>query len=103
MANGHGGKRQGAGRKKGSENKVTTELKEAILLAADEHGRDGAGEDGLKGYLRKVASEDTKAFTGLLGRVLPLTVNGGMKLGLEDPLTSLLSQVAENGKRITDR
>lgn len=65
----------GKGRPKGASNKTTTALKEAILLAATEHGEDDTGKDGLKGYLRKVAREDVKAFSGLLGRVLPLDVN----------------------------
>lgn len=71
-----GGKREGAGRPKGSVNKTTTALKEAILLAAEETGEDGAGKDGLIGYLRKVAKEDIKAFASLLGKVLPLQVGG---------------------------
>ncbi len=66
---------RGKGRPKGSTNKTTTALREAILLAATEHGEDDGGKDGLKGYLRKVAREDVKAFSGLLGRVLPLDVN----------------------------
>jgi len=65
----------GPGRPKGQSNKTTTALKEAILQAAAEHGEDDTGKDGLKGYLRKVAREDVKAFSGLLGRVLPLDVN----------------------------
>lgn len=71
--------RAGMGRPKGIPNKTTTALKEAILAAAAEHGEDDAGSDGLKGYLRKVAREDVKAFTSLLGRVLPMdhTNNGG--------------------------
>lgn len=64
------------GRPKGSVNKTTAALKDAILMAAAEHGEDDLGTDGLKGYLRKVAREDVKAFAGLLGRVLPMTVGG---------------------------
>ena len=67
---------RGKGRPKGSRNKTTTALKEAILLAAEEHGFNGEGDDGLKGYLRMVAGTDVKAFASLLGKVLPMTVAG---------------------------
>lgn len=66
----------GKGRPKGSLNKTTKALKDAILEAAREHGEDDEGKDGLKGYLRKVAREDVKAFSTLLGKVLPMTVGG---------------------------
>ncbi|MEM6833297.1 MAG: hypothetical protein AAF562_06700 [Pseudomonadota bacterium] len=66
----------GKGRPKGSLNKTTATLKEAILKAAEVHGFDGDGTEGLEGYLRKVAGEDVKAFCTLLGKVLPLQVEG---------------------------
>ena len=66
----------GPGRPKGVPNKTTVALKEAILAAAEEHGEDDQGTNGLKGYLRKVAREDVKAFSGLLGRVLPMQHEG---------------------------
>ena len=67
------------GNKRGP-NKTTTALKEAILAAAQAHGEDDNGKGGLEGYLRKVAREDVKAFSGLLGKVLPMTVaNDGDK------------------------
>jgi hypothetical protein len=69
------GERRG-GRKKGTPNKTTAVLKEAILLAAEQVGEDGAGRDGLVGYLRHVAEKEVKSFTGLLGRVLPLQLSG---------------------------
>ena len=72
--------RKTGGRVKGTPNKTTMALKEAILLAAQEHGEDDIGTDGLLGYLRKVAREDVKAFTGLLGRLLPLDVSGEVGL-----------------------
>lgn len=71
-----GAGKPGPGRPKGSANRTTTALKEAILGAAAEHGFNGEGEDGLQGYLRKVATDDLKAFSGLLGKVLPMTVAG---------------------------
>lgn len=68
--------RSKTGRKAGTPNKTTAALKEAILLAAEQVGEDGKGHDGLVGYLRNVACQDVKAFAGLLGKVLPLTING---------------------------
>lgn len=68
--------RRGAGRPKGAANKTTGLLKDAILLAAKEVGEDGEGKGGLKGYLRRVANNDVKAFASLMGRVLPLQVTG---------------------------
>lgn len=88
--------RRGAGRPKGALNKTTTALKEAILAAAKEHGEDDKGKGGLKGYLRKVAREDVKAFTSLLGRVLPLDVtSGGEKIAM--PREIILRAAGEQG------
>lgn len=66
----------GRGRAKGTPNRTTSVLKEAILLAAAQVGRDGRGKDGLTGYLRRVAINDARAFAGLLGKVLPMQVEG---------------------------
>lgn len=64
------------GRQKGTPNKTTASLKEAILLAAKEVGSDGEGGGGLTGYLKTLAKAQPKAFASLLGRVLPLQVEG---------------------------
>lgn len=66
----------GKGRKAGVPNKTTAALKDAILAAAERSGGDLKGKDGLVGYLKRVADEDMKAFSGLLGKVLPMTVVG---------------------------
>jgi hypothetical protein len=66
----------GPGRPKGVPNKNTTLLKDAILSAAQQVGEDGAGKDGLVGYLVAVAKSDMKAFAGLLGKVLPIQLTG---------------------------
>jgi hypothetical protein len=68
--------RSKTGRKKGTPNKTTQVLKDAILLAAEEVGQDGEGKGGLKGYLQMVAKSDVKAFSTLLGKVLPMQVTG---------------------------
>ncbi|MFG1283367.1 hypothetical protein [Xanthobacter autotrophicus] len=68
--------RSKTGRKKGTPNKTTALLKDAIIKAAESVGEDGEGREGLVGYLKRVAKEDVKAFSSLLGKVLPLQVTG---------------------------
>lgn len=57
----------GPGRPKGCKDKVTTDVKNAILNAFKTVG----GED----YLVTVARENPTVFCSLLGKVLPLTVS----------------------------
>jgi len=56
------------GSRKGIPNKVTADLKAMILAALDQAG----GEQ----YLLSQAHENPKAFLSLLGRVIPLQVQG---------------------------
>jgi hypothetical protein len=58
----------GKGRQKGSVNKVTKALKDMILGALDEAG----GQT----YLAKQAAANPAAFMTLVGKVLPLQVQG---------------------------
>jgi hypothetical protein len=60
------------GRKKGTPNKVSALLKDAILTAAEEAG----GKEGLIGYLRQQAKNNPAPFMGLLGKVLPMQIAG---------------------------
>lgn len=62
------------GRQRGTPNKVTALLKDAILQAATE-----AGDGELVAYLKKQALENPGPFMSLLGKVLPtqLTGDGG--------------------------
>ena len=64
---------RGKGRKKGVPNKVTKELKEMILGALDKSG----GEE----YLVKQAEDNPNAFLTLVGKVLPMTVQGAGENG----------------------
>jgi hypothetical protein len=58
------------GRKKGTPNKISGALKEAILEAAEQAG----GERGIVGYLVVQAHANPAAFMNLLGKVLPMTI-----------------------------
>lgn len=60
------------GREKGTPNKTTALLKDAILQAAEKAG----GRDGLIGYLTLQAAENPGPFMSLLGKVLPMQVSG---------------------------
>lgn len=62
------GERRG-GRKKGTPNKFTADLKRAILEACE-----ASDKGGTVGYLKKVAKNDPRTFCGLLGKVLPMTI-----------------------------
>lgn len=70
---------EGGGRKKGSINKNSRILKDALLLAAEAAGDDlfaskKAKQDKLVGYLRWMALKEVSTFASLLGRVIPLQI-----------------------------
>jgi hypothetical protein len=79
----------GKGRPKGSLNKTTALLKDAILLAAQKAG--GGGEEGMVNYLEAQAIANPGPFLGLLGKVLPMTVAGDPNnpVGIEFRVTVL--------------
>lgn len=56
------------GRQRGTPNRVTAAVKEAVQTAFDEAG-------GVK-YLLMVAKTDPRTFCGLLGRIIPMQING---------------------------
>jgi hypothetical protein len=64
----HGGRREGAGRPKGSVNKIPLMLKDMILRSLDRVG----GEQ----YLARLAIENSSAFASLLGKILPMALAG---------------------------
>jgi hypothetical protein len=63
--------RSKTGRAKGTPNKTTALLKDAILKAATD-----AGKGDLSAYLRAQALDNPGPFMALLGKVLPLQVAG---------------------------
>ncbi len=60
----------GPGRPKGTPNRTTALLKDAILTAAQEAG--GGGDDGMANYLAVQAKKNPGPFLTLLGKVLPM-------------------------------
>lgn len=70
---------EGSGRKRGTANKTTSILKDAIILAAEQLGEIGAkekGKDGLVGYLRWIARRYPEEYVKLLAKVLPVQLTG---------------------------
>lgn len=76
---GKGGK-GGPGRPKGVPNKNTALLKDAIIEAATKAGNK-VGKEGLVSYLELQAVENPGPFLTLLGKVLPMQVEGTGKDG----------------------
>jgi hypothetical protein len=68
----------GKGRVKGTPNKTTALLKDAILKAAEAAGGPSEGDSpgGIVAYLELQAKVNPGPFLALLGKVLPLQVTG---------------------------
>lgn len=60
------------GRPAGATSKYTRVIKEAILIAAEEHGRNGNGKGRLIGFMHKVIEEDLRTFCMMLTRSMLL-------------------------------
>lgn len=72
----------GKGRVKGTPNKTTALLKDAIIRAAEAAGEDKQGKGGLVGYCTYLATEEPKAFAQLLGKVLPMQIAGDLTVAV---------------------
>lgn len=90
---GQGGKRAGAGRKKGSLSSRTIELKDMILAALDDAGG--------QRYLAMQAVENPSAFLTLVGKVLPKDIKAEVTGANGGPLVTQIQLVAMNAS--TDR
>ena len=84
------------GRQKGTPNKNTAILKDAILTAAQLAG--GGNEDGLVKYLQIQASANPGPFMALLGKVMPLQIAGDA----DNPLQTF-TRIELIGVRPTDQ
>lgn len=87
MARPLGGKKFG-GRKKGTPNKINADLKAMILGALDGVG----GTD----YLMRQASENPGPFMALVGKVLPMTVQGDPQNPLTFTITTGVPRAEED-------
>jgi hypothetical protein len=92
LQKGHSGL-PGAGRPPGSLNRTTVQLKQAILDAAEAAG----GEEGMVGYLKRLAIENSSAFSGLLKSVLPTTLTSESDGGVGVQLVFRREIVYPNG------
>lgn len=75
--------RSKTGRSKGTPNKTTALLKDAILKAAELAGNrvDYDGNGGLVAYLETQAIQNPGPFLALLGKVLPMQVKAEVEHG----------------------
>ena len=92
LQKGHSGL-PGAGRPPGSLNRTTVQLKQAILDAAEAAG----GEEGMVGYLKRLAVENSSAFSSLLKSVLPTTLTSESDGGVGVQLVFRREIVYPNG------
>lgn len=67
--------RSKTGRAKGTPNKTTALLKDAILKAATD-----AGGGDMAVYLKEQAAKNPGPFLALLGKVLPMQINGNLAM-----------------------
>lgn len=77
-----------AGSRKGTPNKVTQAVKEAVQTAFDEVG--GAE------YLVKVARHDHKTFCALLGKVIPAQVNATLSGKVDIQFNTIIEQLTKD-------
>jgi hypothetical protein len=66
------GRKKTGGRQAGVRNKTTREMMEAIMDALEVVGSDGAGKDGVVGYMKMIAEKNPRALLPLIGRVMML-------------------------------
>lgn len=76
MSKVEGSREKTGGRTKGTPNKTTSMLKNAIISAAEAAGENMNGKNGLVGYCTFLATKEPKAFSQLLGKVLPMQIAG---------------------------
>lgn len=74
-----GGHKKRGGRKKGARNRLTREVAEAIIAAAEEIGSNGRGKGGVQGYMKFLGRREPRIFGMLLRAVMPLQINANVR------------------------
>lgn len=87
-----GSVKAGPGRPKGKQNKITEDLRTAVLLAAAETGNKGKG--GLKAYLKVQARDNPQGFMQILARCMPKDINLQVRAGLAELLMDARERAA---------
>src|SRR5256885_563371 len=59
------------GRQPGATNRIGRTLRNHILGAAERHGRDGHGQDGVQGYFDHLAVQRPKEFAQHVAKLVP--------------------------------
>lgn len=70
------GQEKKGGREKGTKNKITVLLKDAIIQAAELEGSDRKGKQGLIGFLRRLSRRNPVVYGRLLEKLLPYQLTG---------------------------
>lgn len=65
------------GRPVGVKNKITKELKQLILTATSAAGNELVPNGGIIAYLKEQAIKSPSGYLSLLGKVMPLQIEGG--------------------------
>ena len=86
------------GRKKGTPNRRTTEITEMIIEAFTELGADGHGEEGLKGFIKRIGREDLKTSAMLLRAILPMQINASINTSVNVEYKSLEEAIEDARK-----
>ncbi len=89
------GNKMGKGRPPGVPNKITTDLKRALINALDRAGGTGGGEQ----YFFNMAKRDPKTFSTLIGRCIPSSIVGKN----DGPLEVLVTKAQTGLADLTDK
>jgi hypothetical protein len=89
------------GRRPGSRNHYTREIRDAVLNACNRYGSDGRGEGGLEGYMFLLCHKERKSMAMLLGRILPEQVHlSGTREIILSTAEELRRTLAERGLQV---